>query len=368
MEENRKIRVAITHGDTNGIGYELIFKTFSDPQILELCTPIIYGSPKVAAYHRKALNMEANFSIINKAEEAREGRLNLLTAFDDEVKVELGMPTTEGGHAALMALDKAITDCRANLYDALVMLPVNRSVMQGEGFAFEGQAQYIEACSSEKRKVMKLLVNDRMRIGLATDNVALKDVAEKITAENLKEKVTMLYDSMRRDFRISNPRVAVLALNPMAGKEEKEIIAPVVEELSQTHVGIFGPYTAESFFADSLYDDFDAVLCMYHDQGMVPFKTLTPEVGVEMLTGLPIVCTAPNQDVGYEQAGKGIADESALRQAIWLAIDVSRNRKEYDEPMAHPLPKLYHEKKDESEKVHFSIPKKHEGAIKESAQ
>lgn len=360
--------MAITQGDTNGIGYELIFKIFNEPEMLELCTPIIYGSPKVASYHRKALNMDANFSIINRASDAKDGRVNLLTTFDEEVKVELGTPDKEGGHAALMALDRAITDYRDNLFDVLVLAPLNKDVVQDEGFEFKGQDKYIEECFDEGSTAMLILQNEDLRIGLSTDETALKNVASKITKTNLTHKITTLLNSMRRDYRISNPRIAVLSLNATEGKEEEEVIKPVINELTEKSMNVFGPYKSETFFAQHYYDHFDAVLAMYHDQGVTPFMALSPSMGVEMITGLPLVCTAPYQGVSYEIAGKGVADESGMRNAIYLAIDTYRNRISYDEPMDNPLPKLYHEKKDESEKVRFSIPKKHETETQDNKQ
>lgn len=365
MTENRKIRVAITHGDTNGIGYELIFKTFAAPEMLELCTPIVYGSPKVAAYHRKALGIEANFSIIGSADEAKDGRVNMLATFDDEVKVELGMPSEEAGHAALTALDKAVVDFHDHLYDVLVTAPVYAESINNHGLQFKSQANYIGECFAERDQAMTILVNDSMRVGLMTDNVAVKDIATKITQESLTEKIKLFAQALKRDFRISNPRVAVLALNPTLGAEERDVIKPVIEQLADNQVNAFGPYTADNFFSNNLYNDFDGVLAMYHDQGMTPFLALTPEGGVEMVSGLPIVCTSTLQGASYDIAGKNVADESALRRAIYLAMDVCRNRAMYDEPFENPLPKLYHEKRDESEKVRFAIPKKHENSIKE---
>lgn len=364
--EQRKIRVAITHGDTNGVGYELIFKTFSDPTMLELCTPIIYGSPKVAAYHRNALGIEANFSIIERAEEAREGRVNMLTACDEEVKVEMGEASQEAGNAALMALDRAITDYRDNLFDVLVTCPVNDDSIQGVGFQFKGQAPYIEQCLNDGMQPMSILQNEQLRIGLLTEDMALKNVATAITKEKLIDKIKTFATCLKRDYAISCPRIAVLSLNPGAGKEEEdEVIRKAIEEFNETSLCAFGPYAADNFFAHGDYRSFDGVLAMYHDQGMAPFAALTVESSEQLLTGLPIVCTAPHHGVQYNLAGKDAANESSLRHAIFLAIDVFRNRIRYDEPMRNPLPKLYRERRDESEKVRFAIPKKHENAIKE---
>ena len=365
---NKPIRVAITQGDTNGIGYEVIFKTFDDPQILELCTPIIYGSPKIATYHRKALNLQTNFSIIDKAEDAQPGRVNLLTVMDDEVKIDFGVPTKEAGEAALKALDRAMTDFRAELYDVLVTAPIHTANIKSEGITFTGQTSYIEECFAEGREAMTILLNDTLRVGLVTDNVAVKDIVPKITKERLADRISTFAQTLKRDFRISNPRIAVLSLNPTIGTEEKEIIIPTIEESIDKHINAFGPYTSDDFFARRLYGHFDGILAMYHDQGIAPFMAVTPTDGIEMVSGLPIVCTSPIQGASYDIVGKNVADENPLRQAIYLAMDVLRNRDTYDEPLANPLPKLYHEKKDESEKVRFSIPKKHENVNKEKKQ
>ena len=276
MEQERKIRVAITQGDTNGVGYEVILKAFADPVILELCTPIIYGSPKIAAYHRKALNLETTFSIINHAEEARDGRVNLLTCFDDEVKVELGQPSQEAGEAALKALDRAMTDFRSQLYDVLVTGPINKATIQSPGFRFPGHTEYIETSVGNGDKALMILMNDVLRVALVTIHLAIKDVARAITKEAIIEKATIFHRSLKRDFRISNPRIAVLALNPHAGddgllgQEEKDIIKPAIDELAAKGIQAFGPYPADGFFGAGTFDRFDGVLAMYHDQGLTP--------------------------------------------------------------------------------------------------
>ncbi len=370
--EDRLIRVAITHGDTNGIGYEVILKTFEEPGMLELCTPIIYGSPKAAAYHRKALNLQSNFSIINTAEEARDGRVNLLTTFDDEVKIDMGQPSPEAGEAALKALDRAMTDFRSDKYDVLVTAPINKNSIHSDMFRFCGHTEYIEDCVGEGSKALMILMNGSLRVALVTTHLPIKDVANAITKEAIVEKVRIFHNSLKRDMRISNPRIAVLAPNPHAGdsgplgKEEQEQIVPAIAELEEAGIQAFGPYPADGFFGSGMYTKFDGVMAMYHDQGLAPFKTLAAEDGVNYTAGLPIVRTSPDHGTAYDIAGKGIANESSFRQAIYTAIDIYRNRKKYDEPMANPLPKLYHEKRDESEKTRFSIPKardqfKHEG-------
>ena len=361
--EEKMIRVAITQGDTNGVGYEVILKTFADPAMFELCTPIIYGSPKIAAYHRKALNLETNFSIINSAEEARNGRLNILACFDEEVKVELGQPSEEAGLAAFKALDRAMTDYRAGLFDVLVTAPINKATIQSPGFHFPGHTEYIETSVGDGNKALMILMNESLRVALVTTHLPIKEVSKAITKEAIIEKATIFHKTLRRDFRISNPRIAVLSLNPHAGdngllgSEEQEVIKPAIDELENAGIQAFGPYPADGFFGSNAYDHFDGVLAMYHDQGLAPFKTIALESGVNFTAGLPIIRTSPDHGTAYDIAGQGKADENSFRQAVYTAIDVFRNRKNYDEPLENPLPKLFHEKRDDSEKVRFAIPK-----------
>ena len=368
--DNKKIRVAITHGDTNGIGYELIFKAFEEPEMLDMCTPIIYGSPKIATYHAKALDMKGNFTIVNKAEDAQEGKVNLLPVFEDEVKVEFGVPSQDASRAAVKALDKAITDYKDGLFDVLVTGPINKDNMHIDGFAFPSSDKFIEQCLSEGQKAIDVLVNGNMRVALVTDDVALKDVPGAITQEAVANRVRVFADTLRRDFRISSPRIAVLALNPNhsaehPGKEEAEAIIPAIQQLAEDDICVFGPYLADEFFGNGDFAAFDGILAMYHDQGVAPFNALLPQDSIHYLGGLPLVCAAADQGPAYAIAGKGVADATAFRHAIWHAIDGFRNRVSYDEPLANPLPKLYRERKDESEKVRFSIPKKRESISKE---
>lgn len=368
--EDKKIRVAITQGDTNGIGLEVIMKAFEDPTMLELCTPIIYGSPKVAAYHCKALNLQTQFSIIAQATEAREGRLNLLTVFDNEVKIDFGLPTEEAGQAAKLALDRAIDDYRAGLFDVLVTAPVNKNSIPG----FVNHTHYLEKAFGTQQQGLSILMAEELRVALVTNNLAIKDIAESITKQKIVEKAKLFHQSLLRDLRIANPRIAVLALNPHAGddgqlgEEEHDIIAPAIAELEEQGIQAFGPYAADDFFGAQDYYRFDGVLAMYHDQGITPFMTLSVTDGVELTTGLPLVRTAPALGTGFGIAGKGVADESSFRTAIYDAIDIFRNRASYDEPLGNPLKKLYHEKRDESDKVRFAIPKKHENTNKEKQQ
>jgi 4-hydroxythreonine-4-phosphate dehydrogenase len=348
--ENRKIRVAITHGDTNGIGYEIILKAFEDVGMLELCTPIIYGNPKIATYHRNALQLETPFTIIKNAEDARPDKLNMLATFDDEVKVELGAPTPESAEAARKALQRAKEDLKNGLYDVLVQAPVVSS----------------NTPDLDDKSLLIMFAND-IRIALATNHLPLKDVATSITSDKLVEKCRLLHTSLKRDFRINNPRIAVLALNPQLGAEEENIISPALKTVEEAGIQAYGPFTADDFFGNGMQHSFDGILAMYDDQGNVPFKTLAHEFGVKMKAGFPFVITTPDQDPSFDIAGKGIADPVSLRHAIYAAIDIFRNRAHYDEPLANPLPKLYHEKREDSEKARFAVRAKDQFKREDSA-
>lgn len=345
MKDNT-IRVAITHGDTNGVGYEIIFKAFSDPTMLELCTPIIYGSPKVASYYLKALDMQLQFNTIKNANDAREGQLNLLAVIDDDVKIDIGQQTQESEEAAQKAIEKALADINQGLVDVLVTAPAagNNAL-------------------SRDPQALSMLVNDSLRIALVTKNVAIKDLSEAITKQKIIEKAQTLHLCLKRDMRIANPRIAVLALNPHAGAagllgtEEQETIIPAIEELEQQGIQAFGPYASDEFFGNGDFMQFDAVLAMYYDQGLAPFKAIAPENSVRYTAGLPFIMTAPDHGSCFNIAGKGTANEGAMRNAIYTAIDAARNRVDYDEPLQNPLQKLYHERRDDSEKVRFAIPK-----------
>ena len=363
--ENRKIRVAITQGDTNGIGYELIFRAFAGTEILDLCTPIIYGSPKIATYHDNALDLNSKFTIINDASEARDGRVNLLAVFDDDVKVELGTPTEESGNAGLRAIDRALADYQQGLFDVLVTAPIDNN----DAFHFSGQSRYIEDHIECDGQGLSILTSDDLRVALVTRNLPLHQVAESITKENIEATAKKFYESLRRDFRISNPRIAVLSINPKAGDngllgtEEQEIIRPAIEELAKEDIEAFGPYATDRLFGTGDYDYFDGILAMYYDQGLAPFRAIAPDSGVNYTAGLPIVRTAPEVGASFDIAGRNEADATPMLHAIYLAIDIFRHRKEYDEAGTNPLPKLYHEKKDDSDKVRYAIPKKREDRI-----
>ena len=362
--EDRKIRVGITHGDTNGIGYEVIFKTFAEPTILSLCTPIIYGSPKIAAYHRNLLKVPANFTIVNNPDEIVDGKVNLINTFEEDVRVDIGQPTEAAGTAAFKALERAIQDYREGIFDVLVTAPINKNTIQNDDFRFCGHTEFIQDRLGEGAEALMILLDPHIKVAVVTTHLPISEVASHVTKEAIINKAHIFNQCMKRDFRISSPRIAVLSLNPHAGdngllgSEEEEIIKPAIAELAAEKINAFGPYPADGFFGSDMMNHFDGVLAMYHDQGLTPFKALAGDQGVNYTAGLPIVRTSPSHGTAYDIAGKGIADENSFRQALYTAIDIYRNRKEYDIPYENPLKKLYHERRDDSEKARFNIPNK----------
>ena len=362
MSDEHKIRIGITQGDINGIGYEVILKTFAEPEILELCTPIIYGSPKLAAYHRKALELPTQYNAIEKAEDAENEKLNIINCNDDEVHIDLGHATKEGGQAAYEALERAISDYKEGKIDVIVTAPINKNNIQGEGFNFPGHTEYLEERMGGEEKSLMILCSGDLRFALATSHIPLRDVAAAITPELLEEKLTIFNKSLKEDFNIDAPKIAVLALNPHAGdngiigNEEQEIIKPTIEKMSKEGILCYGPFPADGFMGSANYTRFDGILAMYHDQGLAPLKALGMEDGVNFTAGLSVVRTSPAHGVAYDIAGKGCADENSFRQAIYAAIDIYRNRKNNEYAHRNPLRKLYFEKRDDSNRLNLQQP------------
>ena len=359
--EERKIRVGITHGDINGVGYEVILKAFSDPTMLELCTPIIYGSPKVAAYHRKAMDIQTTFSIVNSRADIQDGRVNILNCTEDELKVELTKPTEDAGKAALSALEKALQDYREGVFDVLVTAPINKHTIQSDTFHFPGHTEYIEERVGKGEKALMILLKDDFRVALVTGHIPVSEISRTLTKELIMEKMAIFHRSLKQDFGIDSPRIAVLSLNPHAGDEgligteEQTVIIPAMQEMMAKGVLCFGPYPADGFMGSGNYAHFDGILAMYHDQGLAPFKALAMDEGVNFTAGLPIVRTSPAHGTAYDIAGQGIASEDSFRQAIYVALDVFRNRQIEREINARPLRKQYYEKRDDSDKLKLDI-------------
>lgn len=356
MEQNRKIRVGITHGDINGIGYEVILKTLADTRMTELCTPVVYGSSKALAYHRKALELQnVPFNMVTSAEDAGEGMNNLVEVLDGEVKIDLGTPTEQSGKAAFASLKRAADDLREGVIDVLVTAPINKNTIQSEDFHFPGHTEFLEAEIGEGNKALMILCNDEIRVALVTTHLPIAQVPQAITRENIIEKLQIFNESLRRDFGIVKPRIAVLALNPhsgengMLGSEELEIITPAIEEAYGKKILCFGPYAADGFFGSEQYKRFDGVLAMYHDQGLAPFKTISMESGVNFTAGLPYIRTSPDHGTGYDITGKNMANEESFRSAIYKAIDIYRNRARYYEMRKNPLRRQYFDKSGDKE-------------------
>jgi 4-hydroxythreonine-4-phosphate dehydrogenase len=351
------IKVGISHGDINGISYEVIMKTLLDPRILEMCTPILYGSPKVAAYHRKALNIN-NLSLnhVRTAKEAGPGRAHVLNCIDDNIRVELGKSTPDAGEASFMALDKAVSDLQEGLIDVLVTAPINKDNIQSEKFNFPGHTEFL-AQRFNSGNFLMLMVSETMKIGLVTTHLPLSKVAEHITREVILSKLRIISESLKQDFAITRPRIAVFGLNPHAGdngllgSEENDIIHPAIIQAKKEGIIALGPYPADGFFGSENYRKFDAILAMYHDQGLIPFKLASFDRGVNYTAGLPVVRTSPAHGTAYELAGEDKASPDSFRQSLYLAIDIHKNRRIYEEISKNPLKKYDINSNQEDESV-----------------
>ncbi|MDE5651095.1 MAG: 4-hydroxythreonine-4-phosphate dehydrogenase PdxA [Duncaniella sp.] len=346
MTQNKKIKVGITHGDINGIGYEILLKVLGDTRITELCTPIVYGSVKIASYYRKGMNLpEFKFFQIDTPADANEEQINIINVVPEDTKLDPGQPTEAAGHAALEALRRAAADMREGNIDVLVTCPINKHTIHGDEFNFPGHTEYLEAELGEGKKAMMIMCDNNMRVALVTIHEAIADVSSKITKEAVVERLITFNRSLVEDFGIHGPRIAVLSLNPHAGDngvigtEDDEIITPAIAEANKKHVLAFGPYPADGLFGSGGYKKFDGILAMYHDQGLIPFKLLAAENGVNFTAGLPIVRTSPDHGTAYDITGQGIADEQSLREAIYAGIDIYRNRLREREATRHPLRK-----------------------------
>ncbi len=337
------LKIGITHGDVNGVGYEIILKTLSDPRILELFTPVVYGSSKVASYHKKALNVgNTHFNLVRSAEQAVQGKANLVNIYDEEIKIDLGQSTPVAGEMAFLALEAATADLGKGFIDALVTAPINKQNIQREDFDFPGHTEYLANKFGVQDSLMLMVSND-FRIGVITGHIPLSEVPKAITRELILYKLKIFHNSLVRDFGIRKPRLAVLGLNPHAGdkgvigQEEQDIIIPAIQTAFDAGILTFGPYPADGFFGSSTFNKFDGILAMYHDQGLIPFKTLSFKSGVNYTAGLPVVRTSPAHGTAYDIAGKDMAAPDGFREAVYQAIDIVRNRKVFDEYNADPL-------------------------------
>ncbi len=346
---SKRLKIGITQGDTNGVGWEIILKIFADNRLQEMFTPVVYGSSAAAAFYQKRLSdMEpVKFVVVESAERAQHSRVNLVECGKKELQVTPGKPSKAGGEAAAAALRKAIDELKEGAIDALVTAPIDKEMIQSEEFTYTGHTEFL--AKELDGEPLMIMTSELMRVGLATIHVPVAEVANHLSRELIVERINQINSSMREDFGIVRPKVAVLALNPHAGdggllgKEEEEIIKPAIVEAYEAGVLAFGPFAADGFFASGSFKHYDAILAMYHDQGLAPFKTLTPN-GVNFTASLAEVRTSPDHGVAYDIAGKGMADEQSMRNAIYEAMDIVRRRREWEEWNARPLEHFEREK------------------------
>jgi 4-hydroxythreonine-4-phosphate dehydrogenase len=343
--KNKKnnIKVGISVGDLNGIGAEIILKTFQNKTMFDICTPIIFASTKAMSYERKLLGLDINIHGITNTDNAVANKLNVLNLWKDPVPIELGKPSEEIGKYAVDSFKKAVEHLKRGEIDVLVTAPFNKETIQNEEFDFPGHTDYL--AQELEGKPLMFMVTDTLKVGLVTDHVPMKYVAQQITEEKIIEKIATMSESLKQDFGISKPKIAVLGLNPhcgdggIIGKEDDEIIRPTIISLKKQGQLIYGPYAADSFFGSDSYLKFDAVLAMYHDQGLIPFKTLSFGKGVNYTAGLDHVRTSPDHGTAYEIAGKDLANPQSFKEAVFMAIDIFRKRKEYAELTENVLQK-----------------------------
>lgn len=339
-----KIRVGITHGDFNGIGYEVIVKALAD-EMTEVCTPIVFGSSELMARAVKHTGIEKfSFTTVRSASEVMPGYINVVDCCDPHLSMTPGHPSPEAGKAAADALEAACAALEAGEIDVLVTAPINkRTIYDPERFPFPGHTEYLEQRIGKGNKATMILFDDFLRIALVTTHLPLREVPDAITKERVVEKIIALDEALRRDFGFDRPRIAVFSLNPhngdngLLGREEIEIIEPAIQECVREGILAFGPYAADGFFGNGTFKHFDGVVAMYHDQGLAPFKSLAGEYGVNYTSGLPFVRTSPDHGTGYDIAGKNMADATSMRQAIYKGIDIFRKRANYDAFSANPL-------------------------------
>ena len=341
MDKSGKIIVGISIGDINGIGIEVILKTFNDKRMLEFCTPVLFGSTKVVSYHKKAISSEVPIHGITSINQINHNKINLLNIWKEEVPIKLGEATKSSGEYAAKSLESAVKHLKEKSIDVLLTAPINKETIQSETFNFPGHTEYLE--ENLEGKSLMVLMTDEIRIGLITGHIPIAKVAETITPELIKDKVATMHTSLIKDFGISKPRIAVLGLNPhngdkgVIGKEEDELIKPTISEIRETGKLVFGPYAADGFFGAETYKQFDGVLAMYHDQGLAPFKALSFGKGVNFTAGLSEIRTSPDHGTGFDIAGKNKANESSFTEALFTAIKIFKTRKEHTELSKNPL-------------------------------
>lgn len=343
--------IGITVGDLNGIGMEVIIKTLREPGINELCTPVVFGSAKTASYHRKALNaMDFSFQVVPNVSQIHPDKSNLVNCWEEEVNLEFGKVDPHVGGFALRSLQAACAAYEEGHIEALVTAPIHKASIQSENFRFSGHTDYLEA--RYKSKATMMMLSDDMRMALCTVHIPLRRVTDVLSTDLIYEKIKNVHESLKYDFLIAKGRIAVLAVNPHAGdagvmgQEDQDMVAPALDKAQENGMLAYGPYPSDSFFGSGNYRKFDAILAMYHDQGLIPFKSLSFGKGVNYSAGLPLVRTSPDHGTAFEIAGQGQADPSSFREAMYAAIDLVRNRKVSKEITSQPLKKSKKTRKD----------------------
>ncbi len=330
-DRKQKLKIGVSIGDINGIGPEVIIKTFLDPRMTKWMIPVIYGSQKVFNFYRNQLDVDFQFFPCSNVGSIHPKKTNVINVWNEEISITPGQAKPEGGKYAILSLQAAVADLMEGKIDALVTAPINKDLMKGEGFDFPGHTEYLTQESGATESLM-LLVHDDLRVGVVTGHIPVSEVTNKLTKEKIEEKLAILFNSLKNDFGIGKPKIALLGLNPHAGEngqlgsEDKEIILPVIESWKEKGHLIFGPFPADGFFGTKSYKKFDGVLGMYHDQGLIPFKTLAFDEGVNYTAGLSFVRTSPDHGTGYDIAGRNEASPESFRNAVFLAMDVVRKR------------------------------------------
>tara|TARA_R110002049_G_scaffold207188_2_gene377677 strand:- start:603 stop:1655 length:1053 start_codon:yes stop_codon:yes gene_type:complete len=343
MKNAENIIVGISVGDLNGIGGEIILKTFEDSRMLEFCTPVVFASVKTMAFFKNHFNSEINFNVINDIKQLVSGKMNVLNCWNEPVQIDFGKEDLKIGEYAIKSLEAATKALKENDIDVLVTGPINKHNIQSEKFKFPGHTDYL-AQELEGDSLM-FMVTNTLRVGLLTDHVPVKDVANHITSELIQKKINTVYKSLQQDFGIQRPKIAVLGINPhtgdngVIGNEDDTVLRPTLQKIKETGKLVYGPYAADSFFGSNNYKNFDAIIASYHDQGLIPFKTLSFGQGVNYTAGLNKVRTSPDHGTAYEIAGQGIADENSFKEAVFAAIEIFKNRSEYEELTSNPLKK-----------------------------
>jgi 4-hydroxythreonine-4-phosphate dehydrogenase len=338
-----KIKIGISVGDINGVGLEVILKTVADKRILDFCTPIIYGSSKVVSYHKNMIGLEDfHFQSVNSGQKPYHGKVNVVNCWDEDVNITIGTPSESGGKYAYKSLAAATQELKEGHIDAMVTAPIHKKGMQDTGFQFTGHTEYLTKELNGIESLM-LMVNDGLRVGVVTNHLPLKDVAAAITKEKIANKLKILNKTLKRDFGIERPAIAVLGLNPhagdggMLGDEEEKLIRPIIIESKKKGYIANGPFPADGFFGSGDYRKFDGILAMYHDQGLVPFKALSFGEGVNFTAGLSAIRTSPDHGTAFDIAGTNMANPSSFRRALFLAIDIAKQRKNFDESHENPV-------------------------------